>query len=95
MYTIDYNNGVTNTCDGTLEEAKKLADDCASYTQRNIYILNDAGEKVAGRSWWGVPYDPNETEEEEDEVIQFGSFGHYGAWYDGCNPLLNTSWRII
>lgn len=95
MYTIDYNNGVTNTCDGTLEEAKKLADDCAGYTQRNIYILNDDGERVAGRSWYGVQFDPEETEDTEDEVIQFGTFGYYGAWYNGNNPFTNTSWRII
>lgn len=82
MYTIDYNNGVVNTCDGTLEDAKKLADDCAGYTQCNIYIKNDKGERVACRSWCGVPFDPEITEETEDEVIQFGSFGHYGAWYD-------------
>lgn len=95
MYIINYNNGVKNECDGTLEQAKKMADDGAAYTQCNITIENEKGERVAGRSWWGVPYDPNETEDEEDEVIQFGNFGHYSAWYNGNNPLLNTSWRLV
>lgn len=86
MYTIDYNNGVVNTCDGSLEDAKKLADDCAGYSQHNIYINNDKGERVAGRSWYGVQFDPADTDETEDEVIQFGSYGYFGAWYDYDQP---------
>lgn len=65
---------------GTLEEAKAKADAGSAYTQRDYYIENENGEEICRRNWCGVPYDPEVTEETEDEVIQFGSFGHYTAW---------------
>lgn len=79
-YTINYQTGITEEIEGTLEQAKAMADEGAAYTQQDITILDEKGETVACRSWWGVAYDPDETDETEDEVIQFGSFGHYSAW---------------
>jgi hypothetical protein len=66
--------------EGTLEEAMKIADDGAAYTQQNINIKDEDGKVVASRSWWGTVYDPDETEDAEDEIISFGSFGYFGAW---------------
>lgn len=78
-YTIDYGTGVTQDVTGTLSNAQEIADSGAAYTQTDIVILDDAGAEVARRRWWGVPYDPDVTEETPDEVIEIGS-GHYGAW---------------
>lgn len=78
MFTINYNNGLWglwDECDGTLDEAKAMADECADYTQCDITIEDENHEEVARRRWYGVPFDPSETETTEDEVIQFGSFG--------------------
>lgn len=82
MYIINYKNGITEECEGTLEQAKKIADDGAAYTQSDIVIANKDGEEVAIRRWYGVPYDPDATDDAEDEVIQFGTFGHYSGWLD-------------
>ncbi len=45
-------------------------------------IANKDGEEVAIRRWYGVPYDPDATDDAEDEVIQFGTYGHYSGWFD-------------
>ncbi len=81
-YDIKYGTGAGDfEVTGTLEEAKAAADDGASYTQQNIKICEGAS-LVAHRPWFGIAFDPDVTEYTEDEVIQFGSFGHYGAWMD-------------
>lgn len=80
MFTINYNNGLWDECDGTLDEAKAMADECVGYTQCDITIEDENHEEVAHRRWYGVPFDPSETETTEDEVIQFGSFGFYDRW---------------
>lgn len=81
-YDIKFNTGAGDfTLAGTLEEAKAAADDGAAYTQQNIEIYEGAS-LVAHRPWIGIAFDPDVTEYTEDEVIQFGSFGHYGAWMD-------------
>ena len=80
MFTIYYNNGLRDKCDGTLDDAKAMADECASYTQCDITIEDENREEVAHRRWYGVPFDPSETESTEDEVIQFGTFGFYDRW---------------
>lgn len=79
-YVIDFQNGFLKELEGTLEQAMQTADDIAGYTQRNIIIFDEDGKEITRRNWWGVAYDPDETEDAEGEVIQFGSFGYYGAW---------------
>lgn len=80
-YYINYHTGAGDEwIEGTLDEAKEAADDGAAYTQQDITIEDENGDAVCFRPWWGTEYDPDATEDREDEVIQFGSFGHYGEW---------------
>lgn len=87
-YYINYHTGAGNEIiAGTLEEAKKNADENAAYTQADITIHStdgdEPGEIICRRSWWGVEYDPDAAESEEgDSVITFGNFGYYGPWRD-------------
>lgn len=39
MYEINFDTGAGNRTAKTLEEAKKIADDCAAYTQCDIAIF--------------------------------------------------------
>ena len=80
-YFIKYHTGAGDEwIEGTLQEAMKTADELAAYTQQSISIEDEAGNEVARRPWWGVKYDPDVDEAAEDEVIQFGDYGYYGAW---------------
>ena len=79
-YVIDFLNGVREEFEGSLEAAKEMADDMAGYTQQDYVICGEEGSVIVRRPWSGVAYDPEETEDTEDEVIQFGDFGYYGAW---------------
>lgn len=77
MYYVNYHTGAGNeTIDGTLEEAMKLADEGACYTQQNITIEDESGTVVALREWWGCM----DGIEEMQDPIKFGSFGFYGDW---------------
>ena len=88
QYYIDYHTGAGNEwVKGTLEQAMARADEEAEYTQQDITIKDGDGREVARRTWYGVEYDPTETEESEDEVIQFGQFGHYSAWNFDTVPV--------
>ena len=78
-YLIDYGTGAGNQeVEGTLEEAMKIADKGACYTQCDICIYNQNGDIVAARQWWGVTYDDSQLEEEDS--IEFGTFGYYSDW---------------
>lgn len=80
-YYIDYNTGTGNEwVEGTLDEAKKTADEGAAYTGCGITITDEDGNNVAGRKWWGVEYDSDEHE--DSDPIQFGQAGFYGDWQD-------------
>lgn len=80
-YYIDYGTGAGNEwVEGSLEEAMEQADKGAAYTQTSYGIQDENGEEIASRRWWGVAFDPKATEETEDEIIDFGKFGYYGAW---------------
>lgn len=86
-YYINYHTGAGNEfCAGTLEEAKKIADENACYTQADITIHcvdadDNPGAVICRRSWYGVEFDPDAAElEDGDDVITFGSFGYYGPW---------------
>lgn len=63
----------------TLEDAMAEADAGAAYTQEPIDIRNEDGETIARRSWYGAPLS---EEGGEDDIIEFGSYGFYGPWYD-------------
>ena len=80
MFTINYNNGLWDERDGTLDEAKAMADEHAGYTQCDISIEDETRAEVDRRRWYDVPFDPSETETAEDDVIQFGTFGFYDRW---------------
>ena len=77
-YYINYHTGTGNEWANTLEEAKILADNEASYTQKDIIIEDEFGNEVLRRPWWGTQYS-GENEEEENPIL-FGSFGYYGDW---------------
>lgn len=80
-YYINYHTGAGNqTIEGSIDDAMRIADEGAAYTQERITIEDEKEREVAIRPWWGVAYDPDETEDSEDEVIQFGNYGYYGAW---------------
>lgn len=80
-YEIRYHTGVGDEwIIGTLEEAEQTADDGIAYPQDNqayISIHDEAGEEVVRRTWYGVSYNPEET---ENEIIDFGARGYFGAW---------------
>ena len=81
-YYINYHTGAGDEwVEGSLDEAKRIADGGAAYTQEPITIEDENGVEVACRPWWGIDFRPDETDESWDEIISFGSFGHYGAWY--------------
>lgn len=77
---INYHTGAGNEYVEDLGNAMEIADNGATYTQQDITIEDEDGNVLARRRWWGVAYDPEATEETEDEVIRFGDYGYYGAW---------------
>jgi len=83
-YKIEFNTGVGYyTCDSIME-AMEFADDNASYTQKDIEIIdNETGEIEAVRRWWGVEADANEQE----GIISFGRFGYYEPWEINLTPF--------
>ena len=80
MFYIKYHTGAGDETASTIEEAKRIADDGAAYTQLSITIEDEYGNEVARRPWWGVEFDPDATDETIDDIISFGRFGYYGAW---------------
>lgn len=74
MYKIDYQNGMELQFEGTLEEALKEAEETAGYTQENIVVTSDEERYIS--HWYGVP-----AEEDDEVIVDFGSFGFYGAWH--------------
>lgn len=59
-----------------MEEAKKVADEWAEYTQKDIKIEDETGELIAWRSWNGCLTGLEDME----RPIQFGDFGYYSDW---------------
>lgn len=77
-YYVNYGTGAGDeVVDGTIDEAKKVAEDGIAYTQTDIKIQTEEGEDVAVLPWYGVA-------PEEDDVVtaRFGDFGFYGEWHD-------------
>ena len=79
MFIIDYGTGAGNDTAETIEQAKKIADDNATYTQCSITILDDDGDEVASRRWIGKQYDPDQDACCENR-LDFGSFGYFADW---------------
>ena len=75
-YTIDYQTGVTEVVDGTLDKAKEVAVAGIAYTQENVIIKDGDGEEVTRSTWYGV------KPEEDDAVLEIISEGFYQTWND-------------
>ncbi|MED4172577.1 hypothetical protein P4631_09030 [Halalkalibacterium halodurans] len=77
-YIIEYHTGVRHEVNvNTLEEAQEFALSGLAYTGEKITILDDCNNVVSVARWW--EHEPNE----DDEVlVQFGSFGFYETWSD-------------
>ena len=60
-----------------LEDAKNIADEEATYTQKNIEIYV-AGELVSVRKFW----ETSEGIKECENPIDFGEFGYYADWQE-------------
>lgn len=77
-YFINYGTGAGNEyVEGTLDEAKKVAEDGLSYTQTDVKVQTEDGDDVAILKWYGV-------QPGEDDIItaQFGDYGFYSEWVD-------------
>lgn len=64
--------------EGTLDDAKKAAENGISYTQESIAIKDaNTGDVVSTLPWW--PVEPN-----EDDIVtaRYGDYGFYGEWVD-------------
>jgi len=76
-YTVKYNTGAGDfTIEGSLHEAMLAADDVVVYTQQPITIVDETGNEVARREWYGVLTGIEDAE----DPIQFGEFGFYADW---------------
>ena len=86
-YYINYNTSAGNEwVAGCLADVQKVADAGASYTQEDIKIIDETGNEVCRRRWWGVAYDKN-ADTDTVSPIDFGDFGYYGDWQDGYNVI--------
>lgn len=63
--------------EGTIDDAKKAAEDGLAYTQTDVKIQTEDGGDVAVLNWYGIS-------PEEDDVVtaRFGDYGFYGEWID-------------
>lgn len=80
MYIINYHTGAGNEHAATLDEAKRIADEGAAYTQQPIVIEDEDGREITRRPWWNVAY--NGDVFPENNPICFGHYGYYGDWTD-------------
>jgi hypothetical protein len=79
MYTINYHTGAGNLeIDSDLQDAMSVADEGATYTQQPITIEDEDGNEVARREWYGV----TTGIEDQQNPIQFGTYGFYADWYE-------------
>lgn len=78
-FTINFNNGIRHQeeCE-SIENAMKIADERAAYTQESITIENEFGDILARRPWYGCSSGIEET----TNPIKFGDFGFYGDWIE-------------
>lgn len=77
QYTIDYGTGAGNmTIHGCLPLAQLMADKNAAYTQTDITILDEQGNELLVRHWFGC----NDGIELNSNPITFGIDGYYADW---------------
>ncbi|MFA5559213.1 MAG: hypothetical protein WDA59_07160 [Methanofastidiosum sp.] len=82
-YLVNFGTGAGNEYADTIEEAKRIAVEQASYTQASIKIelVNEDDEEenevIARLPWWGV-----QPGEDDEVIVDFGEFGFYGEWED-------------
>lgn len=76
MYTVNYHTGAGNSAAETLDDAKKVADNGACYTQQDITVEDEEGNVAARRTWYGCTDGISEC----ISPIRFGNFGFYGDW---------------
>lgn len=78
-YNIKYHTGAGDeTVTGTLEDAMRVADEGAAYTQKDITIEDSDGNEITRRVWFGTGYDPDS--DSQQDPICFGGFGFYADW---------------
>lgn len=66
--------------EGSLDDAKKYADNGICYNQQDCTITSADGEHLSIRRWNGVKYD--EESDYCDNPILFDDFGYYSDWVD-------------
>ena len=77
-FIIDYHTGITEKINGTVEEAKALAEKGIAYTGETISIYDESTDTlVACLTWYGVP-----ASDEDIVTADFGDFGFYGEWIE-------------
>ena len=59
-----------------IDEAMAMADGEISYNQCSMSIMDEDGECLASRKWWGCL----DGLEECENPVQYGEFGYYGDW---------------
>ncbi len=77
-FYVNYGTGAGDEyIQGSLDDAKKLAEEGLAYTQQSVRIKNESGKDVAVLPWY-------DTEPEEYDVVtaRFGDSGFYGEWYE-------------
>lgn len=76
VFVINYRNGYVETIErDDVEEAMAYADSNATYTQHDLSVELPDGTMLMLRRWYGV-----EADVDDEGVLRFGSFGHYGEW---------------
>lgn len=77
MLYIDFGEKEKNICvNGTLENAKRIAENNITFTQKPIKIYNKKNQ-ISLLQWIeGLPY------KNEDVLIYFKDFGFYQGWID-------------
>jgi hypothetical protein len=77
-YYINYGTGAGNRAieSDDMDMVKNEADEGIAYTQTSVLIADDDGNEITTRTWVGC----ESGIEDQEEPIQFGSFGYYTDW---------------
>lgn len=74
-FLVNFGTGAGNEWAETLEEAKQIAEENATYTQASIIIEDKNYNEIAKLPWWSV-----QPGEDDEVTVDFGNFGFYGEW---------------
>lgn len=74
QFLIDYQTGITENFEGSLEGAQRTAEEGMSYTQQDVLIIEDNDRRYKS-NWQGV-----EAGEDDEVLASFGSNGFYTPW---------------